>query len=146
MWGVVKGFQIDCNFTEPLGDLTGKGDQPSRKVVHRKGTRQVLDKTKRHPAPTRPNREGTQGCSVLSINRLLGDLTGTGDRPSGKVVLVRGAGQVKDTTSIESDNQRRTHRGVLVGQSGIVRIHITLLEISVKLDKRIPIVLRNVFT
>ena len=42
MWGVVKGFQIACNLAGPLGDLTGKGDQESRKVVHRKGTRQVL--------------------------------------------------------------------------------------------------------
>ena len=118
MWGVVKGFQIDCNFTGPLGDLTGKGDQPSRKVVHRKGTRQVLDKTKRHPAPTRPNREGTQGCSVWSINRLLGDLTGTGDRSSGIVVLVRGDGQVKDTTSIELEQPEEDTQGCSGGSIG----------------------------
>ena len=42
----------------PLGDLTGGGDQPSRKVVHR------------------------------DLAGPLGDLTGTGDQPSGKVVLV----------------------------------------------------------
>ena len=35
MWGVVKGFQIACNLAGPLGDLTGRGDQSSRKVVHR---------------------------------------------------------------------------------------------------------------
>ena len=40
VWGVVKCFQIDCNFTGPLGDLTGKDDQPSGKSDHRKGTRQ----------------------------------------------------------------------------------------------------------
>ena len=126
MWGVVKGFQIACNLAGPLGDLTGKGHQPSRKVVRKKGTRRVLDTTRRHPAPTGPNREGTQGCFNWSIDGLLGDLTGTGDQPSGKVVLVRSAGQAKQTTSTNQNNQRRTHRGVLVGQSGIIRIHITL--------------------
>ena len=39
MWGVV-------NLAGPLGDLTGKGDQPSRKVVHNKGSREGS------PAPT----------------------------------------------------------------------------------------------
>ena len=58
MWGVVKGFQIACNLAGPLGDLTGRGDQSSRKVVHR------------------------------DLAGPLGDLTGTGDQPSGKVVLV----------------------------------------------------------
>ena len=103
MWGVVKGFQIFCNLAGPVGDLTGKGDQPSSKVVHKKGNRQVLDTTRGHPAPTGPNRESTQGCSVWSIDGPLGDWTGTGDQPSGKVVLVRGAGQAKETTSMESE-------------------------------------------
>ena len=103
MWGVVKGFQIACNLAGPLGDLTGKGDQPSRKVVHRKGTRQVLDTTKRHAAPTGPNREGTQGCSVWSVDGPLGDLTGKGDHSSVKVVLVSGAGHAKETNSRESE-------------------------------------------
>ena len=58
MWGVVKGFQIACNLAGPLGDLTGRGDQSSRKVVHR------------------------------DLAGPLGDLTGTGDQPSGKLVLV----------------------------------------------------------
>ena len=75
MWDVVKGFQIACKLARTLGDLTGKIDQPSRKVVQRKGTRQKLDTTRRHPAPTGPNREGTQGCFVWSINGPLGDLT-----------------------------------------------------------------------
>ena len=61
MWGVVKGFQIACNLAGPLGDLNGKSDQPSRKVVHRKGTRQVLDTPKEHPAQTRTNRERHRG-------------------------------------------------------------------------------------
>ena len=67
MWGVVKGFQIDCNFTGPLGDLTGKGDQPSGKAAHRKWTRQVLDTPEEHPARKRKNREGHTGvfCSVI---------------------------------------------------------------------------------
>ena len=111
MWGAVKGFQIACNLAGPLGDLTGKGDQQSRKVVHRKGTRQVLDTTKRHPAPTGPNREGTQGFSVWSIEGPLGDLTGTSDQPSGKVVLVRGAGQAKETTSTESEQPEEDTQG-----------------------------------
>ena len=111
MWGVVKGFQIVCILAGPLGDLTGKGDQPTRIVVHRKGTRQVLDTTKRHPAPTRPKREGTQGCSVWSIDRPRGDLTGTGDQPSGKVVPVRGAGQAKKTTSTESEQPEEGTQG-----------------------------------
>ena len=89
MWGVVKGFQIACNLVGPLGDLTGKGDQPSRKMVHRKVSRQVLDTTRGHPAPTGPNREGALGCFVWSIDGPLGDWTGTGDQPSGKVVLVQ---------------------------------------------------------
>ena len=58
MWGVVKGLQIACNLAGPLGDLNGKDDQSSGKVVHR------------------------------DLAGLLGDLTGTGDQPSGKVVLV----------------------------------------------------------
>ena len=57
MRGVVKGFQIACNLAGPPGHLTGRGDQSSRKVVHR------------------------------DLAGPLGDLTGTGDQPSGKVVL-----------------------------------------------------------
>ena len=58
MWGVVKGFQIACNLAGPLGDLTGRGNQSSRKVVYG------------------------------DLAGPLGDLTATGDQPSGKVVLV----------------------------------------------------------
>ena len=103
MWGVVKGFQIACNLAGPLGDLTGKGDQPGRKVVQSKGTRQVLDTTRGQPAPTGPNREGTRRCFVWSIYEPLEDWTGTGDQPSGKVVLERGSGRAKETTSTESE-------------------------------------------
>ena len=49
--------------TGPLGDLTGKGDQSSWKVVHK-------------------DRTGS-----------LGDLTGKSDQPSGKVVLLSSAEQ-----------------------------------------------------
>ena len=56
MGGVVKGSQIACNLDGPPGDLTGRSDQPSGKVVHK-------------------DRAGP-----------LGDLTGRGDQPSGKVV------------------------------------------------------------
>ena len=111
MWGVVKGFQIACNLAGPLGDLTVKSDQPNRKVVHRKGTRQVLDTTRRHPAPLGPNREGTQGCFVWSIDGPLGHLTGTGDQTCWKVVLVRGAGQAKGTTSTESEQPEEDTQG-----------------------------------
>ena len=57
MWGIVKGFQLACNLAGPLGYLTGRGDQSSRKVFHR------------------------------DLAGPLGDLTGTGDQPRGKVVL-----------------------------------------------------------
>ena len=36
--GRFKGFQIACNFSGPLGELTGTGDQPSEKVVLGTGT------------------------------------------------------------------------------------------------------------
>ena len=117
MWGVVKGFQIACNLPGPLGDLSGKGDQPIGKVVPKKGTRQELDTTRAQPAPTGPNREGIQGCFVWSIDGPLGDWTGTDDQPSGKVVLVRGAGRAEETTSTESeqpeeDTQRCSGRSI----------------------------------
>ena len=104
----MKGFQIACNLAGPLGDFTGKGDQPSRKVVLGKGTPEVLDTARGHPAPTGPNREGTHGCFVWSIYEPLGDWTGTGDQPSGKVVLERGAGRAKETTSTDSEQPERT--------------------------------------
>ena len=43
-----------------------------------------------------------RGVLVWSIYEALGDWTGTGDQPSGKVVLERGAGRVKETTRTES--------------------------------------------
>ena len=49
-----KGFTED--WAEPLGDLTGRGDQPSEKVVQE------------------------------DLAEPLGDLTGRGDQPSWKVV------------------------------------------------------------
>ena len=58
MWGVVKGFKIACNLAGPLGDLTGRGDQSSRRVVHR------------------------------DLAGPLRGLIGKGDQPSGKVLLV----------------------------------------------------------
>ena len=99
--GIVKGFQIACNLTGPLGDLTGKGDQPSRKMVYKKGTRQRLDTTRAHQAPTGPNREGTQGV-LLSQSTNHWDV-GLDELTSQKVVLERGAGQAKQTTSTESE-------------------------------------------
>ena len=38
----------------------------------------------------------------------------------------------------EQSKRRKIHRGVLFGQPGMVKIHFTLKELSVKLDKRIP--------
>ena len=97
MRGVVKGFQIACNLAGPLGDLTGRGDQPSGKVVHKGRT-----------GPLR-------------------DLTGRGDQPSGKVVMVSSAVHVKGTTSTGSLQQEEDAQGCSqVGQTGIVKIHITL--------------------
>ena len=69
MWGVVKVFQIHCNFTGPQGDLTGKGDQPSGEAVHRKVTRQVLETLEEHPARTRTNREWHTRVFCLVIRR-----------------------------------------------------------------------------
>ena len=74
MWGVVKGFQIACKFTGPLGDLTGTVDQPSGKVVLKKGTREVLERSKRHPARTRTNREGHTEVFYLASRQTTGRL------------------------------------------------------------------------
>ena len=119
MWSVVKGFQIACNLAGPLGDLTGRGDQSSRKVVHRDLAGPQGDLTGR----------GDQSSRKVVHRDLagpLGDLTGTGDQPSGKVVLV-----IRCRTR-QGDNQHgiRTTREEggcsQVGQTGIVKIHITL--------------------
>ena len=119
MWGVVKGFQIACNLAGPLGDVTGTGDQSSGKVVHR------------------------------DLAGLLRDLTGTGDQPGGKVVHRDLAGPLGDLTGTgrpakwESgagdqvqdksrkqparNQSNKSGRGCSqVGQTGIVKIHITL--------------------
>ena len=48
----------------------------------------------------------------------LGDLTGRGDQLSGKVVLVSSAGPVQQEEDAQGCSQ--------VGQTGIVKIHITL--------------------
>ena len=93
MGGVVKGFQIACNLTEPLGDLTGRGDQPSGKVVHKDWTEP------------------------------LGDLTGRGDQPKWEA----DAGVKCSATSTGSLQQEEDAQGCSqVGQTGIVKIHITL--------------------
>ena len=87
--GAGKRFQIACNLTGPLGDLTGRGDQPSGKVVHG------------------------------NLAEPLGELNGTGDQPSGKVVLVTGAGHVKETTSTEPEQQEEDAQGCSqVGKNG----------------------------
>ena len=81
MGGVVKGFQIACNLAGPLGDLTGRGDQPSGRVVHKNRTGPLGDLTG----------TGDQSSGKVVHRDLagpLGDLTGTGDQPSGKVVLL----------------------------------------------------------
>ena len=57
---------------------------------------------------------------------------------------LKGAGHAKETSSTapNQNKQRRSRRGVIFGQSGIVKIHLTLHEISVNLDMRITTVLR----
>ena len=45
MRDVVKDFQIVCNFTGPLGDLTAIGDQPSGEVVLGKGAGHTKETT-----------------------------------------------------------------------------------------------------
>ena len=52
MGGVVRGFQIDCNLAGPLGDLTGRGDQSSGKVVHEDRTGPLADLTERGDQPS----------------------------------------------------------------------------------------------
>ena len=55
----------------------------------------------------------------------LGDLTGRGDQLSGKVVLV--SSEVKGTTSTGPVQQEEDAQGCSqVGQTGTVKIHITL--------------------
>ena len=98
--------------------MTGTGDQPNGKVVLRKGTREVLETSRRHPAQTRPNREGNTGCFVWSIDRPLEDLTGTGDQPSGKVVLESGAGHAKETISTESEQTEKDSLGCSIWSIG----------------------------
>ena len=101
-----------------VGDLTGTGEQPSGKVVLRKGTREVLETPGTHTARTRTTEKGTQGCSVWSIDGTLGDLTGTGDQPSGKGVLESGAGQAKETTSSEAEQTEKDSLGCSVWSIG----------------------------
>ena len=102
MGGVVEGFQIDCNQAGQLGDLTGRGDQSSRKVVHKDRTGQLGDLTGKGDQPS---------GKVVHKDRTgpLGDLTGRGDQPIGKVVLLSSAEQRQPA----QDHHRRTHRGVL---------------------------------
>ena len=57
----------------------------------------------------------------------LGDLTGKFDQPSGKVVTLTSAVDVKETTSTESEQQEEDAQGCSqVGQKVIIKIHITL--------------------
>ena len=100
--GVVKGFQTDCNLAGPLGDLTGRGDHPSGKVVHKDRTGPLGDLTGK----------GDQSSGKVvhkDRNGPLGDMTGRGDQPSGKVVLLSSAEQRQSA----EDHHKRTHRGVL---------------------------------
>ena len=76
--GVVKGFQIACNLAGPLGDLTGKGDQPSGEVVHK-------DRTEP-----------------------LGNLTGRGDQPSGSAGVKCSARQGDNQHGITTTRRGRT--------------------------------------
>ena len=102
MGGVVKGFQIDCNLAGPPGNLTGRGDQSSGKVVHKDRTGPLGDLTGKGDQPS--------GKVVhKDRNGPLGDLTGRGDQPSGKVVLLSSAEQRQPA----QDQHKRTHRGVL---------------------------------
>ena len=118
MWGVVKGFQIACNLAGPLGDLTGTGGRSSGRVVHRDLAGPLGDLTG----------TGDQSSGKVVHRDLagpLGHLTGTGDQPSGKVVLVISCRTSQGNNQHGQSNKRR--RGCSqVGQTGIVKIHITL--------------------
>ena len=60
----------------------------------------------------------------------LGDLTGRGDQPSGKVVLVTSAVHVKEKTSKGPERQEEDAKGcsqvLKLIKTAIVKIHITL--------------------
>ena len=101
--GVVKGFQTDCNLAGPLGDLTGRGDQSSGKVVHNDRTGPLGDLTGK----------GDQSSGKVvhkDRNGPLGDLTGRGDQPSGKVCCCQVSAERRQPAQ---DHHKRTHRSVL---------------------------------
>ena len=91
-----SGKVVHRDLAGPLGDLTGTGDQPSGKVVHR------------------------------DLAGPLGNLTGTGDQPSGKEES-GDQGQDKSRKQPARNQSNKRGRGCSqVGQTGIVKIHITL--------------------
>ena len=81
MWSVVKGFHISGNLAGQLRDLTGRGDQPSGKVVQE------------------------------DLAEPLGNLLGTGDQSSGEEVPVTSAVHVKEATSTEPGRQEDDAKG-----------------------------------
>ena len=107
MGGVVKGFQVDCDPTRPLGDLTGKGDQSSGKVVHKDRTGPLGDLTGK-------NDQSSGKVVHKDRNGPLEDLIGRGDQSSGKVVLLSSAEQRQPA----QDHYKRTHMGVLMSNNG----------------------------
>ena len=141
MWGVVKDFQIACNLAGPLGDLTGTCGQSSERVVHRDlagplgdltGTGGQSSERVVHRDLAGPlgdlTETGDQSSGEVVHRDLagpLGDLTETGDQPSGKVVLVISRRTSQGNNQHEQSNKRGRGRSQ-VGQTGIVKIHITL--------------------
>ena len=118
MWGVVKGFQIACNLAGPIGELTGTGGQTSGRVVHRDLAGSLGDLTG----------TGDQSSGKVVHRDLagpLGDLTAAGDQPSGKVVLVIRCRTSPGNNQHEQSNNRGRESSQ-VGQTGIVKIHISL--------------------
>ena len=123
--GVVKGFQIACNLPGPLGDLTGKGEQPSGKVIARREpdknwTRQE-DIQHRRDRTKKAHRGVLFGQSTDHWETGLDQVTSQVGKWCWREVL----DEPRRQPARNQNNQKRTLRSVLVDKSGIVRIHIT---------------------
>ena len=118
MWGVVKGFHIACNFTGPLGDLTGSVTSQVRKWFSERGPEKFWKRSRDMQHGQEQTEKGTKGCSVWSIDGPPGDLTGTDVQPSGKVVLESGAGHAKETTNTKSEQTEKDSLGCSVWSIG----------------------------
>ena len=88
-------------------------------MVHQKGTRQVLDTTRGHQAPTDRTEKAQRGVlfgqSTNHWKTGLEEVTSQVEKWCWREVLDEPSRQ----PARNQNNQRGTHRGVLFGQSGI---------------------------